>query len=88
MNRNSPLKSYFITSTDITKQYIGISARQQLQQQQLQMQLYTEEQKELNLYKQELMDVMKEYIAQKITRIQTVDKLDNLQTLVRAVTTA
>ena len=34
------------------------------------------------------MNVMKDYIAQKLTRIQTVDKLDDLQGLVRAVTTA
>lgn len=88
MNRNIPLKTFFTTSTDITKSYFGISAARQVQEQQMQMQMYTEQQKDLNLYKQELMNVMKDYIAQKLTRIQTVDKLDDLQGLVRAVTTA
>lgn len=88
MNRNIPLKTFFTTSTDITKSYFGISAGRQVQEQQIQMQMYTEQQKDLNLYKQELMNVMKDYIAQKLTRIQTVDKLDDLQGLVRAVTTA
>lgn len=88
MNRNIPLKTFFTTSTDITKSYFGISAGRQVQEQQIQMQMYMEQQKDLNLYKQELMNVMKDYIAQKLTRIQTVDKLDDLQGLVRAVTTA
>lgn len=83
MNRNIPLKSYFTTSTDITKSYFGISAGQQVQQQQMQMQMYTEQQKEFNLHKQDLMNIMKDYIAQKLDRIQTVDKLDDLQRVVR-----
>jgi len=100
MNINKSHKSYFNTSSDITKNYFGISAVEQVKQQKEQLQLQLEQKEKeiqeaqiymtnqttLNLYKQEVMNVMKEYIDQKINRIQTVDKLNDLHELVRAVT--
>ena len=52
MNRNIPLKTFFTTSTDITKSYFGISAGRQVQEQQMQMQQLNT----LSQYKNELLD--------------------------------
>ena len=96
LNTNKSHKSYFTTSSDITKNYFGISAGQQVKQQREQIiiqkeeikqtQIYIANQNKLNLYKQELMNVMKEYFEQKFDRIQAVDKLNDLHELVTAVT--
>lgn len=88
MNRTIPTKSYFTTSTDVTKSYIGISIGQQVQQLQMTMQTNEQQQKVLNLHKQDLMNIMKDYIAQSITRVTTIDKLNELHDVVDKITSA
>ena len=48
-------------------------------------QSFSQEQTTFNLHKQDLMNIMKDYITQKINRIETVNKLDELEELVKDI---
>ena len=82
MNRNIPLKTFFTTSTDITKSYFGISAGRQVQEQQMQMQQLNT----LSQYKNELLDIITKYITRQETREVTIQVLGELYTSIPTTT--